>query len=102
MNILTKKNGSNYYIYFHGELDEYSASKTRKQVDELLDENVSCDRVVFNLNELSFMDSTGIGFLLGRYKKMKNYNTPIYIECNNPSIDKIVNLSGLYNIMPKI
>jgi len=102
MNIIPKKNGSNFYIYFQGELDEYSAGKTRKQVDTILDENVSCDRVIFNLSELSFMDSTGIGFLLGRYKKMKNYNTPVYIECCNPSIDKIVNISGLYNIMPKI
>lgn len=102
MNIISKKNGNNFYIHFHGELDEYTAGHSRKQVDNLLDENISCDRVVFNLSELSFMDSTGIGFLLGRYKKMKNLNTPIYIECNNPAIDKLINLSGLYNIMPKI
>ena len=59
-------------------------------------------QIIVDLSELTFMDSTGIGILLGRYKKMKIKNIPIFI-CN-PSIqaEKIFKMTGLYDIMPKI
>ena len=55
-----------------------------------------------DLSELEFMDSTGIGVLIGRYKKMKDRSIPIYI-CNPSShAEKIFKMTGLYEIMPKI
>ena len=48
------------------------------------------------------MDSTGIGMMIGRYKKAKKSLIKVYV--NNPSkeISKILELSGLYQIMPLI
>jgi len=48
------------------------------------------------------MDSTGIGVLLGRYKTLKKAGIPIYIQNPSVSINKILQISGLYEIMPKI
>ena len=47
------------------------------------------------------MDSTGIGFLIGRYKKASRLAVPLYIENPNFAADKILNLSGIYSLIPK-
>lgn len=48
------------------------------------------------------MDSTGIGVLIGRYKKMKLKNIPIFIANPSNHAEKIFKMTGLYDIMPKI
>lgn len=102
MKVTTNKYGDNLYIILTGELDEFAASSLRRQVDRIIDDNINSSKVIFNLSGLSFMDSTGIGFLLGRYKKLSALSTPSYIDCTNPTIDKIIALSGLYTVMQKI
>ena len=48
------------------------------------------------------MDSTGIGMLLGRYKKLKAMGKNIYIANPHSHIDRIMSMSGMYTIMKKI
>lgn len=94
--------GSTLYLYLLGELDECTAPKTRDAIDKLFNEINGITRVVFNLKELTFMDSTGIGMLIGRYKKLKKSSISVYIENPSFSVEKILQVSGLYGIMPKI
>lgn len=101
MNIKINTENNVLHIHMIGELDEYSASYTRECLDNIIDINY-CNTIVFNMKELSFMDSTGIGVLLGRYKKFKNKNINIFISNTNKTIEKIFNMSGIYEIMPKI
>ncbi len=89
------------YISLSGELDEMSASFTRNELDCIM-QNSQIKQIVIDLSELSFMDSTGIGILIGRYKKMKLKNIPIFICNPNNHIEKIFKMTGLYEIMPKI
>ena len=58
------------YIQIVGELDEHTASHARTAIDTQLD-GAECKQVVIDLSKLEFMDSTGIGIMMGRYKKMK-------------------------------
>lgn len=91
--------GNRLEIYLIGELDEHSSDRTRESLDELIkasDKNV----VVFNLKNLKFMDSTGIGILLGRYKKHNQCN--MCIGETNSYIDKILRTSGIFQIFNKI
>lgn len=90
------------YIYLCGELDEHSSKQARVDIDFIIDKNVNAHSVVFNMRELSFMDSTGVGMLIGRYKKLKALRIPVYIE--NPSLcaEKVFLTSGIYNLIPKI
>ena len=84
-----------------GELDENSAMHTRLTLDKLFSGN-DFNQIIIDLSELEFMDSTGIGVLIGRYKKMKDKHIPIFI-CNPSShAEKIFKMTGLYDIMPKI
>ena len=88
-------------ISFNGELDECSASYTRNYLDSVIKGNVY-DYVVFDMSSLEFMDSTGIGVLLGRYKLLKSKQKESYICNPSPIVEKIINMSGIYQIMPKI
>ena len=89
------------YVILSGELDEHSAYKTRIKLDDIFSKP-NFNQVIIDLSELDFMDSTGIGVLVGRYKKLKDKNIPIFI-CNPSShAERIFKMTGLYDIMPKI
>ena len=88
-------------LYVYGELDEYSASKAKDVLDRVIDGNLNCRKVIFDLSGLSFMDSTGIGLLIGRYKKLKRFNLPVFISGASSSTEKVIELANLYSIMPK-
>jgi len=89
------------YMLLCGELDENSAGYIREEMDKNL-EKTNFSKVVIDLSELEFLDSTGIGVLIGRYKKLKERNIPIYISNPSKHAEKIFKLTGLYDIMPKI
>lgn len=93
--------GKTLYVGLSGELDEHSAVLIRKRFDDLIDDS-SVDKVIVELSALRFMDSTGIGVLLGRYKKLRAQGVPLYLANPTASVDKILLLSGLYGIMPKV
>ncbi len=101
MEIKYKKNSDTLKVYISGELDECSATNVKGILDKLLLDNVSLKQVVFNLSGVSFMDSTGIGLLIGRYKKLAQFNIPLYIEDASTASEKVLTLAGLYSIMPK-
>ena len=89
------------YVMMIGELDEYSASHTRNQLDEIINQK-NYNNVVFDMSSLNFMDSTGIGVLIGRYKILKQKNKDVFISNPTRSVEKIFNMSGIFEIMPKI
>ncbi len=68
MELKSNLKGDDLYIYLSGELDEHSVSSVREAADRMIDNNAGLSRAVFNLAGVKFMDSTGIGFLIGRYK----------------------------------
>ena len=88
------------YISLDGELDEHTAEYTRVNLDQAMQSSAS--QIVIDLANLRFMDSTGIGVLIGRYKKMKDRNVPIFISNPSSQAERIFKMTGLYSIMPKI
>lgn len=84
-----------------GELDEHSAEPVRAKMDEIIAEK-DFTSVIFDLSQLSFMDSTGIGVLIGRYKLIRRKLKPVFVRQPSPTIDKIFRMSGLYEIIHKI
>lgn len=101
MEITSKNINETLYVYFNGELDEHNATYTRNYLDKLFQE-LNFKRVVLDLYGMDFVDSTGVGVLIGRYKKLKESNRPIYISNPSTHAEKIFIMSGLYQIMPKI
>ncbi len=89
------------YLLLCGELDEHTSSYVREEMDKAFGSGVF-KQIIIDLSELDFMDSTGIGVLIGRYKKMKDRKIPIYICNPSTHAEKIFKITGLYDIMPKI
>ena len=88
------------HIKLCGELDEMSGSYVRLTLDGLTDD-AALRRVYIDMSDLSFMDSTGIGVLIGRYKRLKPRGIPIFLQSPSPTVDRLLGLSGLYEIMIK-
>ncbi|MCL2375173.1 MAG: anti-sigma factor antagonist [Firmicutes bacterium] len=101
MKIVHQTLNSVLYVALSGELDESKARQTRDTLDTLF-ETKKMNKVVMDLSGLSFMDSTGIGVLMGRFKKLKSMSVPLLIANPSKAVDKIMNLSGLYQFMPKV
>ena len=102
MEIKFSKSNDSLTFYIYGELDECSSSRAKDMLDNVINNNGLVKKCTFNLSGLSFMDSTGIGLLIGRYKKLKKMGINSYISGANFSSEKIIELSGLYSIMPKV
>lgn len=102
MKVTFRIGGDTVFFYPEGEIDECSVVSLRREVDEIIDNNAALDRAVFNLTGVRFMDSTGIGFLIGRYKKLRRYGISMFIENPNITADKVLSVSGVYNLIPKM
>jgi stage II sporulation protein AA (anti-sigma F factor antagonist) len=102
MDLTAQRRGDTLLISLNGEIDEHSAARLRKDADTLADKRLPVDRAVFDLTGVSFMDSTAIGFLLGRYKKFSRYGVKTYVTNPSPTADKILTISGVYSLIPKL
>ncbi len=90
------------YLRLSGEMDEHNAAAARLYADRLVEQHAQSEKAVIDLKEVSFMDSTGIGFLIGRYKKLRRYGIPVYVTNPSLSADKVLRMSGVYTLMPRI
>jgi len=80
------------------ELDHHNAGRIRERADYfLLMDNV--DNIVFDFEDTMFMDSSGIGVIMGRYKKVCCFGGKVYAIHTNERIKKIIQMSGLQNIV---
>ena len=101
MKVQAARSGGVLRIKLCGDMDEYSAPSVRRECDRLIDQNPTAVKVVINLSEVAFMDSTGIGFLIGRYKKARQGGKSIFVEAPNFAADKVLTVSGIYSLIPK-
>ncbi len=94
----------NEYLYFYlsGELDQHYAKSVKEYIERILSDTKGYTKVVFNMSELCFMDSTGIGMLLGRYKHLKKCGVECFIENPTLNVEKVLELSGIYEVIKKI
>jgi len=81
-----------------GELDHHTAVQIRERIDcRVSDDGVM--RLILDLSGLTFMDSSGIGVLIGRYKLMRSLGGTLAIVSGNVNVDKMLDLSGIRKLM---
>lgn len=85
-------------VNFNGELDHHSAEAMRKEIDKAYFGN-GLKNIVLNLKNLKFMDSSGIGLIMGRYKNVKNNGGKLYIINVSARVEKILKMSGILKIV---
>ena len=86
--------GEDLLVKIRGEVDHHSAGKIR----EMIDRDVffyRAQRVFLDLSGIDFMDSSGLGLILGRYTKIKDMGSTLIIKDPTGEIMKILKLSGV-------
>ncbi len=82
------------------ELDHHNAVSIREKADKLIDRN-NIKHIIFDFSGAGFMDSAGIGVIMGRYKKVIFIGGKIAVANVSTAVDRIFRLSGLYKIIEK-
>lgn len=82
-----------------GELDEHTATQFREAVEARLDEDEGRD-LLLDLGAVSFIDSSGLGAILGRYKRISQTERRMAFVAASPQVRRILELSGLLKIIP--
>ena len=85
-------------IRLDGELDHHSAEELRKLASKAIEED-DIRHIVLNLERLTFMDSSGLGVILGRYKQIKQLHGEMVVCAISPAIERLFDLSGLFKII---
>ena len=90
--------GKTLYIQLEGEIDHHSAGKFREKIDMAFDPT-DCRQIIFDFSNVTFMDSSGIGMIIGRYKNAKQRGGTVAISGMNSEIGRIFQISGLAKII---
>ena len=90
--------GRTMIIHLAEDLDHHNAEYIREMSDGYL-EKYPINQIIFDFSEVSFMDSSGIGVVMGRYKQMLYAGGCVYVYGVGANIDKIFQMSGLYKLV---
>lgn len=85
-------------VRIKGEMDMVVAEKLRREIDKKI-ESKKFSNLVFNLEQVSFIDSSGLGVIIGRYKKISTGGGKMYIVGAQPSVRKILMFSGINKLV---
>lgn len=85
-------------VYMMGELDHHSAEEVRNKIDDRLDRE-KVNKLVMDFEGVTFMDSSGIGVVIGRFKKLSIKNGTVCIAKVNNTVKRVFELSGMFKIV---
>ena len=80
----------------HGEIDVYTSPQVKEALVGLIEKGHY--NLIISLEGVRYIDSTGLGVLIGALKKVREHNGGISLICTNPQIKKIFNITGLVKI----
>lgn len=87
-------------VRLYEELDHHNSISLREESDKIISGKYIKD-IIFDFTGSEFMDSSGIGVIMGRYKKVIFAGGKVAVTGVNQSVDRIFRLSGLYKIIHK-
>ena len=98
MKVFFSEKGSVLTVKVIGELDHHNAPQIREETDfKITNDNIR--HLIFDFTNLSFMDSSGIGVIIGRYKLLSSLKGKMYIVSPSKSLNRILELSGIMKII---
>ena len=85
-------------IKLRGEIDHHSAVAVRTAIDDMI-RSKRPSELVIDMSAVDFMDSSGLGLIMGRYNTMKEMGGSVTVADPNPATEKIMSLAGLERIV---
>lgn len=90
--------GERMVVAVGGEIDVYTAPKLRDRLVELI--NSGHYHLVINLEGVDFLDSTGLGVLVGALKRVRSHQGSLRLVCTQERLLKIFRITGLAKVFP--
>ncbi|CAK7071553.1 anti-sigma F factor antagonist [Tissierella carlieri] len=98
MYLSVEKHKNNLLVQFKGELDHHTTENVREKIDQqYFDQRIK--NIILDLRGLTFMDSSGIGLIMGRYRNCIDKSGMVAIVSDNAYVDKMLRMSGLLKII---
>jgi len=98
MGIMIKSAPMKLTVELSGEIDHHNAAVLRMEADEAIQQNL-LPTVTLDFGEVTFMDSSGIGFVLGRYKIVDSYGGSLEVINLSQRLYMMMKIAGLEKIM---
>ena len=100
MDIFKRQSGSTLTVTLRGELDQHSADTARRELDSLI-ASEGVRTLVLDMRGVTFMDSSGLGVVLGRYRGMSRKGGGMRISGVSRCADRIMKMAGIYSLIEK-
>lgn len=100
MELKIRKSEDIYIIDVSGEMDLYNSYKLKELITKMLEKNVS--KFVINMENVEYIDSSGIGALIYICSTIKKLNLKLYIASVKGSVKKVIELTKLMGYFPII
>ena len=88
-------------VWLSRELDHRMAARVRQEIDELAEDS-RVRRLIFDVSGLDFMDSSGIGLIIGRYKRLSRRDGSVAVSGPGRRIDQLFRMSGVYQVVDRL
>jgi anti-sigma B factor antagonist len=98
LDLNVRKEGEHAILEVAGEIDVYTAPKLREKLIELVSDG--SHNIVVDLEKVDFLDSTGLGVLVGGLKRVRNHDGSLQLVCTQEKILKIFRITGLTKVFP--
>ena len=98
MNVTIEKCGDELIAALAGEIDHHNSKQIREATDAEL-ERGGYKLLTFDLESVSFMDSSGIGLVMGRWKLIRDISGRVVIENAPKAIKKVMKMSGIEKLI---
>jgi len=96
LSLETRQENDRTIIEVGGEIDVYTAPKLRERIIELVDEGQY--HLVVDLEKVEFLDSTGLGVLVGGLKRVRGHDGSLQLVCTQERLLKIFRITGLSKV----
>lgn len=80
--------------YLSGEIDHHNARPIREEIDRATELTLP-QMLVLDFRDVTFMDSSGIGLVMGRYKLMQQIGGELHVTATSPQITRVMKLAGM-------
>jgi stage II sporulation protein AA (anti-sigma F factor antagonist) len=94
MSVIMESVGNILIAYLNGEIDHHSAKSIREEIDKSV-EGIKPAQLTLDFKNVTFMDSSGIGLVMGRYRLMQMINGKVTVKNASLHIRKVMRLAGL-------
>lgn len=98
LSVTSREQGGRTVVVVGGEIDVYTAPVLRERLNELVSDGHH--QLVVDMEGVDFLDSTGLGVLVGGLKKVRQHEGSLHLVCTQEKILKVFRITGLTKVFP--